>query len=204
MRTLTAIVALLLVAGVAQAQERLPADQAEKYAKLFVERARSLEDLPLKVEADPQKADALHDQDHGAMVIPAKGLLSEEAIRKDAEGGKVVPLGQLWFRNVTPMVDGQAVPNDKLRIIPVNIEGNDHDLPLLLLGVRKDPDGKWEMVVYAKDKEPLLRLPIQRAPEGSADQPLALDAAKKDDRGELTIRVLGKYQAVMTVTEQAP
>lgn len=132
------------------------------------------------------------------MVIPDKKL-SAEVLGK--VGGDVTPIGHLWFRKISPHIDGKTTSNDKLRIVTVTADDQDHPLPLFLLGVRKKND-KLELVIFAKDKEPLLATPLEKI-DRNQELPIELEGRKNDnDTGLLTLNVLGKYQAKVTVAAQ--
>ena len=198
MRTMVAAAVLALVAGAARAQERLPQEEAQGYARTLADAAKGVDDAPLKAEVDPDKPVAIRAEDHkhGVMVIPARGLSAAALDKADKE---VVPVGQLWLHNLAPVVDGNPVPADKLRILTVTINGDDAQLPLCFLGARKKPDGGWELLVYGKDKEPLARLAM-KAIEGDADTPLDLEGKRNEnDTGDLTIKVLGKHKATLVL-----
>ena len=141
----TAALVLAALAGLAAAQERIEPQEAQKFAKLFVEHAAKVGDLQLKLEPDADKPYGLKAGQVGAVVIPDKRL-SQEALQK--VGKDVTPVGQLWVRNMTAVAKDQPVGNDRLRIVTVTADGKDHPLPLFLLGVRKQADGALELVVY--------------------------------------------------------
>jgi hypothetical protein len=112
----------------------------------------------------------------------------------------VLPVGQLWLRKWTLVVDGKATPNDKLRIVTVNLDDKDRPMPFFLLGVRKGK--KLELVIYAKDSEPLLVLPLKKLAT-LPKLPLELEWKRGEkDADFLTLNVLGKYQTVMTIAGQ--
>jgi hypothetical protein len=200
MRTVIAVAGVLLLTGVALAQERVPQQEAQRYGKLFAEHAAKLEaPAQVKVEPDPEKACAIRKEGVAALVMPDK-MLSADALGK--VGKDVVPVGQLWMRNMVPAVDGKAAANDKLRIVKVAVNNEDHPLPLSLLGVRKKGDG-LELVIYGKDKEPLLALPLEKA-DAKQELPIELEGKKNDNdpaTGILTINLFGKYQAKLTVAK---
>jgi hypothetical protein len=59
-----------------------------------------------------------------------------------------------------------------------------------------------ELVIYAKDAEPLQVLPLKKL-ETSPSLPLELDWSRGDkDADNLTLNVLGKYQGVLKITRQ--
>jgi len=202
MKSLSALSLILLGGAVfGQQQNRLPKDEAQRYAKVCVEKAASvLADPQIAVEPDPDKACAERGEAGGAMVIPDKKLTE----KKLADAGKdVVSLGQLWLRKWTLVVSGKAIPNDKLRVVAVSVDDKDRPMPLFLLGVRKKGDQDFELVVYAKDGEPLQVLPLQKLETGQ-EQPLELEWKRGDkDADDLKLNVFGKYQAEMKITAQA-
>lgn len=198
MKTLAIGIWLALLAGVAADPNRLPQEEARGYAKLCVEQAANLTDAQVKTDVDAEKPCAVRGEGGGAMVIPEKGLLTDK-LEKAGEG--VVPVGQLWLRKWTPVADGKAVPNDRLRIVTVKVEDKDRPMPLLLLGVRHADKG-LEMVAYAKESEPLLVLPLQKL-EAGQELPLELEWRRGDKEADsLTLNILGKFQAVLPITRQ--
>jgi hypothetical protein len=178
------------------AQDRIPNDEAEAIAKVLSEHAAKLDKLQLKTTVDAAKPYGQRQDKYGAMVIPQTKLTLEV----DKE---VLPLGQFWLRNLSPVVNGKPVDGEKLRIVKVSADGEDHMLPFFLLGVRARADKSLELVVYAKDQEPLLTMPLEKA-EAKQDLPLEFSVQKGDD-GEtamLTLKVAGKYQAKIKVVRQ--
>lgn len=196
MKPLLAILTLASCALLGHAQDRIPDNEAEEIAKVLNEHAGKLGNLQLKTTVDTAKPFGRRQGKLGAMVIP------DSRLKLDAEK-EVSPLGQLWLRNLSPVVNGKPVDDEKLRIIKVSADGEDHMLPFFLLGVRAKADKSLELVVFAKDKEPLLTVPLEKA-EAKQDLPLEFSVQKGDD-GEtatLTLKVLGKYQAKIKVARQ--
>jgi len=199
MKAIESTLFLALVIGSISAQERIPQEQATKYAALFVEAAAKLTDLQVKTDVDSEKPFGVKGGDLGAMVIPDKKL-SEDVICK--AGKDMIPVGQLWLRKLSTVVDGKATGNDKLRIVTITVNTEDHPLPLFLLGVRKKGDDTLELAVYAKDKEPHLLLPLQKI-DTKQELPIELEAMKGDNEtGVITLNILGKYRAKLTVGKQ--
>jgi hypothetical protein len=195
MKRVMAVACVLCLAAGARAQEKVPPEMAQRYAKMFVGEAAKETDVPFRVEADPAKAVALRKDDAHAMVIPAKDL-SEVALNK--AGNDVVPVGQLWLRHLVPNLDSKRTPEDQLRIVHVSVNNEDHPLPMLLLGVRKGADGP-ELVVYGKGKEALAHLPLKKA-DVKQEEPIDLGAKDvQDETGTLVLTILGKWQASLPV-----
>jgi hypothetical protein len=193
---------LALVAGTAAAQSpnRIPQDEAKAYAKLCAERAATvLTAAPLSMDVDPDKPCAERGEGGGAMVISDRKL-TEKVLA--GVGKDVVPVGQLWLRKWTLVVNGKAVANDKLRIITVTIDDKDRPMPLFLLGVRKKGEKDLELVVYAKDSAPLQVVPLKKL-ETASSLPLELEWSRGDkDADNLTLNILGKYQTVLKIGRQ--
>lgn len=199
MKRTVAVVAMLLLVSAAPTQERVPDEKAREIAAILVEQTAKAADLQFKTDVDEKKPYAVHGGDRAAMVIPDKKLTADAIAKVDKD---IVPLGHLWFRQISPYVNGKVTPNDKLRIVKVNAGGEDHSLPFCLIGVQKNAKGELELVVFAKDKEPLVRAPLKKI-DAKQELPLELEAKREGDTAQLTINILGKYQAVLTVAEQA-
>jgi hypothetical protein len=199
MKPVVAGLCIAFLVGLAAGQDRLPPDEAQRYAKVCVGQAGRLADAQIEMDVDPDKACAVRGEGGGAMAIPDKKL-TRERLLKIGEG--VVPVGQVWLRKWTPVVGGKPVPKERLRVVTVNVDDKDRPMPLLLAGVRKKREAGLELVVYGTDSEPLLAVPL-KAVEFVQDLPLDL----RWERGEknvdpLTLTVFGKYQAVLPVTRQ--
>jgi hypothetical protein len=201
MKRFAAVLLPALLAAVASADpNRLPQEEARAFAKLCVERAADLPDAQVRIDPDPDTPCAVRGEGGGAMIVPDRGLTAEK-IRK--AGKDVVPLGQLWLRKWTPVVGGKAVPEERLRIVTVRIDDKDRPMPLLLLGVRRQANGDdLELLVYAREAEPLLVVPLKKAEMGH-DLPVELEWKRGEkDADVLTVNVLGRYQAVLAVARQ--
>ncbi len=199
MKPIVAVVYSALLAGIVAGQDRLPPDEAQRYAKVCVGQAGRLADAQIEMDVDPEKACAVRGEGGGAMAVPDRKL-ARDRLLKAGEG--VVPVGQVWLRKWTVVVGGKPVPKDRLRVVTINVDDKDRPMPLLLAGMRKKGEAGLELVVYAADSEPLLAVPL-KAVELVQDLPLDL----RWERGEknvdpLTLTIFGKYQAVLPVTRQ--
>jgi hypothetical protein len=188
----------LAVLVLASDPNRLPQDETRGYARLCVEWANGLSDLPIKTDADPDRACAVRGEGGGAMVIPDSKLTAD---RLAGAGKDVIPLGQLWLRKWTPVLNGKPTPNDDLRIVAVTVDDKDRPMPLLLLGVRQGDKG-LELLAYARNREPMVVLPLKKMEVGE-ELPLGLEWKRGDKAADtLTLTVLGKYQAVLAIGPQ--
>jgi len=56
------------------------------------------------------------------------------------------------------------------------------------------------LLIYGKDKEPVLRVPL-KALSAPQENPIEMSAEARDNSGLVTLKLVGKYQASFTVTE---
>jgi len=201
MKKYIVVLGLLVFAGWASAQEPIPRDQVQKMSLRVARITSNFLDLQLKFEPDIEKAMGMLVKKFAAIVIPATDLTGLDL---EKAGGSVVPLGQLWLVRLAPAKDVGVFPNDQLRLVTVTIKDEDHDLPLLLLGAGKNSEGKMELLVYARDKEPLLRLPLEKNDTKQEDPIELLMRPGGPSIGLLDIYVLGKYRATLPMGEQLP
>lgn len=181
----------------AQAQEILPREEAMKLALVATLAAPSTADAPIQVDADLKRPLAGHDEEFGLLILPETKL---NAAALEAAGKTPVPLGQLWLRKLTPMVDGGPVESSAHRMVTIQHEGETHRVPLCLLGARKTDAGGLELLVYGKGKEPLARVPLQKI-ERKQQLPIEISAERESDSGRLTFFIAGRYEATLRVTE---
>lgn len=198
MKPVIVAICLASLAVCVSAQDRLPRDETQRYARVCVEQAGDLGDAPLKMDVSTEKAVAVRGEGGGAMAIPNKDLTKEKLTRA---GNDVVPVGQLWLRKWTVVAGGKAVPKDRLRVVTVNVDDKDRPMPLLLLGVRKGKTG-LVMVAYARDSEPVLVVPLKKV-DFVQDVPLDLQWERGEKNVDpLTFTFFGKYQAALAITRQ--
>ncbi len=181
----------------AQAQEQLPRQEALKYAFIVSADLPAMLKTPIPTDPDVKRPVALRDGDYGGMVLPESKLRAEVFAKA---GKEAAPVGQFWLYKLVPMADGQPVPAGKLRMVEVRSEEAQATVPCCALGVRKDAEGGLELLVYGKDKEPVLRAPM-RAISRQQDEPVDMSGERKDEGGLVTLRFLGKYEASFMVTD---
>jgi hypothetical protein len=195
-RTLIALTVLMTI-HLASAQERLAREEALKYALLVSVDLKQLQGTPIPTDVDLKQPVVVYEGDHGGMLLPEAKLTSEAFAKA---GDKIVPIGQLWLRKLTPMRDGSALASDKLRVATVRHKDQDVSLAQCALGVRRNRSDALELLVFGKDKEPLVTLPLKRM-DAPQELPLDFTAERTGDAGCLNIKILGKYEAKLMVTE---
>jgi hypothetical protein len=191
------VLALLAALPLANAQEKLPKEEALTYAKWVGADAKQLNGTPIATEVDLQQPVAVKEEPYGGMVLPQKDLKAEALAKA---GDAAVPIGQLWLLKLTPMQDGSGISQDRLRLATVQADGEQIIAPQCALAVKRNAAGNLELLVYGKSKEPVLTAALKPI-EAKQASPLELDAERDGDSGKLTLKILGKYQASFSVTE---
>jgi hypothetical protein len=190
---LTALCASLAVAG---AQEKIPAEKVQSVGHKLLENLGEVSAAQVKVEPNADKGDAFSVKDAAVLVLPDKNLT---AAVLEKTGGRIIPLGQLFLKELSPVKDGFATTRDQLRTVMFSDKGEEHRIALLLLGVRK-LDDRLELVVFGKDEAPLLQVPLRRVLRLAQDLPVELSGEKEDEEtGKLTLNVFGKFKASFLV-----
>lgn len=198
MKPIIPTLALLATLQMANAQERLPREEALRYAAAVTANAGQLTGTAIATSVDPGQPVALSDGEYGGLVLPQKGLTAERiAALQDQE---VAPLGLLWLYRLAPLRYGQPVAADKLRLVTVYADGDYATVPQCALGVRRTSNSELEMVVFGKNAEPILAVPLKASNTAQAT-PLDMTATRDYDAGRVTIKILGRYQATFGVTE---
>jgi hypothetical protein len=180
-----------------QAQEQLSRQDALKYAFIVSADLPAMLKTPIPTDPDVKRPVAMRDGEYGGMVLP-ETKLSPEVLSK--AGKDTVPVGQLWLLKLVPMNEGQAVPASKLRWVEASSDEGQATVPCCALGVRKDGNGGLELLVFGKDKEPVLRAPMHSISR-QQENPLDMSAERKEEGGLVTLRLLGKYEASFMVTD---
>jgi hypothetical protein len=193
------ITATVLITGLlaAQAQERLPREEALKYACYASLDLKAMLGTPIPTDPDIKRPVAVKHENHGLMVLP-EVKLSAQTFGTASEAVK--PVGQLWLVNLAPMRDGQVVSSDTLRMVHVRAGDQEADASCYALGVSKKADGPLELLVYGKEKDPLLRVPLKSI-SAQQENPIEMSGEAKENSGVVTLKFVGKYEASINVTE---
>jgi hypothetical protein len=197
MKLATAAVCLLTTLQLGVAQERVPREEALKAAALISADPKQMQGTPIPSNVDLKQPVAMRDGEFAGMVLP-EAKLSLDAFTQ--AGDKIVPVGQLWLLRLAPVVDGAAVPKEKLRLATIEHDGETHTLPQCTLGARKTSSGGLELLIFGKSKEPLLKVALKTI-DAKQDMPLDMDADRGSESAEVTLKILGKYEAKFKVTQ---
>lgn len=194
------LLALITTFATAEEIQQVSAEQAGKIARLVTQALGSPADAPFAVDADLEKPAGIKGSgETGLLAIPDRKVTIETV----ANAGKTVSaLGQLWMRNVVPAVNSAAPEAAKLRTLSVGDGDKTAKVEVYFLGISKTDAGALELVLYAKDKEPLVRVPLAKTDAAARAVPIALDGHKEgENTGVLVVTVFGSYKADVMVTK---
>lgn len=195
MKKLLLLASLLVGLGSATAQQSVPREDALKAAFLLCADLKQMLSTPIPTDPDVKRPVAVRADERGGMVLPETKLSAETVVKA---GKEVVPVGQLWLRRVVPVCDGQPAKLEKLHTVTVGNGDRSAAVILCALGVRKNAEGKLELLVYGKDKEPLLAAPLKPITTPQ-ENPIELSSEPQADGAAVTLRVVGKYEATFSV-----
>ena len=196
MKQFLVLLSVLLLARAGTAQEQVPQEELQRMARILAKSAGEISNPQIKVEANFDKPRAIKASGPGILVFPDAKITAELLTKA---GKDTLPVGQLWLYQIVPAQGSKPFPSSKLRSVTVTDKDKSAEVQVYLLGARKGDKGKMELVVFAKDKEPLLLIPLE-ATEGTQEFPIELQGRKSgEDSGILTLNLLGKFKAEMTL-----
>lgn len=190
------LAALSATLTAAPAQENLPREEALKVAFIVSADLKQLLGTPIPTDPDVKRPVAVRAGDRGGLVLP-ECKLSASALAK--VGKEVVPIGQLWLRNVVPQSAGRPVSQAKLLTLSVSSGDKSFSACLCALGLRKNADGQPELLVYGKDKEPITQAPLKEISAPQQENPIEVSAELQGEGALLTLKIVGKYEASFAV-----
>jgi hypothetical protein len=168
------------------AQVRTPEEEV-KIAKFLADRAKLVRDLPIQADGNPERWDGVRSGQMGFLVIPDR-LLTADLMQHI--GDEVRPIGQLWCRGFSPIVSGRVIPRSELRVESITIDGKDRTSALFLLGVRRGRTREPELVVYSREKEPLM-IGLLAKVDAAQDHPIEPEVKWAGESVDLSLRILG-------------
>ncbi len=196
MKSLSTALVLFLACLSLRAQEHLSRPECLKYTFFLALDLKEMLGTPIPTDPDLKRPVAFRLGDRGALLLP-ESKLTEQALKSS---GEIVAVGQLWLVKIAPLVEGQVVASSKLKLLEVKAEAGQATAACFALAVSRNADKALELLVYGKEKEPLAKVPLKIvAGQANPETPLDLSAERNDDRGQLTLTLLGKFQANLPV-----
>jgi hypothetical protein len=189
------LAALLTSLSATQAQQSVPREEALKAAFLLAADLKQMLATPIPTDPDLKRPVSVRAAERGGMVLP-ECKLSPDKLAK--VGKDVVSVGQLWLHRVVPQNESQAVKQDKLLSVTVGNGDESATVWLCALGVRKDAEGKPELLIYGKEKEPVMCVPLKSI-SAQQEDPIELSAEPQGNSALVTLKIVGKCEAQFTV-----
>lgn len=200
MKKLVTLAMLVAFTSALHAQDAIELVEAQKAARKLTEGASRITDAPFAVECDLEKPQGIKAEGVGLLVLPDRKLTSELLAAANAA---ITPVGQLWTLKLAVAKDGRATLAEKLRHVTVTDGEKEREVSVYFLGATKSGAGELELVVYAKDKEPVLRVPIKKRVAGKQEFPIEVSGVKNDDNsGTLSLRLFGEYDAQLLLIRE--
>ncbi len=196
MKSTLILAALVLSVAGASAQQVVPRDELLKITAIISLDLKQMLDTPIPTDPDTKRPVAMREGEHGCLVLP-ESKLSAETIARAAKDP--VAVGQLWLRQAAPVSNGQRVSAEKLRTVRVNVGDQTETAVLCALGVRKGAGDQLQLLVYGKEKEPILQVPLKSV-SATQENPIELDGVLEGESARVTLKLVGKYQATLDLT----
>jgi len=200
--TALAALGMVLCASPAFSQElgEADADIAQLYATLLTESLEDVEGKQVEVEPDIEGTVLLALGMEGILIVPTVGLDPEAAIGDPAaQSDAGAPLAVMFMSpRFNPLIDGEAIEEDKLRSITfADGEGNEQKATMLLLSAHNIEGDDWRLNVFGAEEKPLIEAQFGGA-EDIPDEEETINimvGEVEDNKALLTVRVFGLYTA---------
>jgi hypothetical protein len=170
-----------------------------KLTELFT---KTQKDLPVKIEADPEKAvGLLNPNSHqGIILVPLKGF-REDRDAKESEKDRGVGLCYVFLSpDFNPLVDGKPATDKQLRKVKIKTEEEEREVTCLICSVKHADGDDWQLQVFSAGKEPLSKSSFEEATDApKADLALTIKDVK-DNKATLVINLFGKYCVTIPIS----
>src|SRR5260370_1087000 len=168
---------VLCIPARAQEPQRIEDDKAKEAAKLLVDAIAKLT-LPVKTSLDGKSGTGLHAGKAGAFLVPDTKLTAD-ALKKHEKG--VLPLGVLFVTDSLTLVSGDKPVAAKEHLTAeITINNETAKVNVLTLAAARVAD-RLVLLVYAKDKKPVVVAELNEAEEKS-DHVLDVSARKQEEK----------------------
>ncbi|MGB9604174.1 MAG: hypothetical protein ACPMAG_15420 [Limisphaerales bacterium] len=199
MKKIVSLSILLATVAIISAQEieQVPRRDAVRIAAYLNFDLSLFNTTPIPTDADVKRPVGMRVGEYAGLIVP-ECKLSPDTF-KNIEPNKVIPVGQLWLHKIALMKNDELISTDKMQPVPFEYRDTQTQVNLCLLGARKNQDGKLELLIFGKDKNPLLTLPIKET-ETTQENPIEIAAQLVDSYAKITLKLVGKYQATFNAT----
>jgi hypothetical protein len=180
-------------------EDTIPPERAQRGAKMANEALGKVTDAAVTIDADTDHAQGIGGSGVGALVVPDRGFSGDKI---SSLGEQPVALGQLWLMGIAPARDSAAPAQENVRTVSIQTDNNTLHPQVYFLALGKGADGKAELLVYGKGKEPLVHAALKPATVSFQNNPLEVTGAKDgEDSGHLTLFIVGQQSAEIPVVK---
>jgi hypothetical protein len=181
------------------ADDAIPPERAHRGAKMANEALGKVPDAVVAIDADTDHAQGIGGSGVGALVVPDRGFSGDKVA---SVGEQPVALGQLWMLAIAPAHGSGAPARENVRTVSIQTDNDILRPQVYLLALGKGADGKAEVLVYGKGKEPIVRAALKPATVNFQNNPLEVMGTKdSDDSGHLTLFIAGQHSAEIPVVK---
>jgi hypothetical protein len=177
-------------------------DIARGYGAKLVELfSKTQKNLPVKIDADPNKAvGLLNPNSHqGIILVPLKGFREDRDAKVSEKDHGVGFCYVFVSTEFNPLVDGKPATDKQLRKIKIKTEEEEREAICLICSVKREGDD-YQLQVYSAGKEPLSKSSFEEAND-APQAALALTIKEvKDYKATLVINMFGKYCATIPIS----
>lgn len=199
MKTAIQLIFLVALAFSGFSQEPISREVAVRIATYLNFDLSQFKETPIPTDGDTKRPVGLRLEEYGGLIVPETKLSADTFFKI---GKEVVPVGQLWLRRIAPLKNDEPINEEKLRLVPVSYEGRQDKVCLCLLGARKNADGTLELLIYSKEKEPLITVPMKKI-DVAQENPIEISAEVDQNTAVVTLKIVGKYEASFKVGESS-
>jgi len=180
---------------------------AKRFGQLIHEQfLKEHKDLQVKIEPNYEKAVGLFNAEtnEGIIAVPVKNFKEDQQNKALEKDPGVALCFVCMSQTYNPLIDGKPADAKKLRKIKFDDGqgGSDREATCLLCSIRHVEGDDWELYVYGKDKDPIIKSnwgEANNAPKG--DLALAIEDPKKDS-ATLVFNIFGKYAASIPIAHK--
>ncbi|HXY32965.1 MAG TPA: hypothetical protein VEI07_01995 [Planctomycetaceae bacterium] len=178
-------------------------DVAKEFGGKLIELlTKTHKDLPVKIDADPEKAVGLLDPNamRGIILVPLKGF-REDREAKDSEKDRGVGLCYIFMSSeFNPLADGKPATDKQLRKIKFKTDEAEKDVTCVMCAVKHAEGDDWQLHVYSGGKEPLSKSSFEEATDAPKAELALTIKDVKDNKATLVINLFSKYCVTIPIS----
>jgi hypothetical protein len=165
---------------------------------------KTQKDLPVKIDADPEKSVGLLDPNaqRGIILVPLKGF-REDREAKDSEKDRGVGLCYIFLSpEFNPLADGKPATDKQLRKIKFKTDEEEKEVTCLICSVKHTEGDDWQLHVFSAGNDPLSKSSFEEATDAPKAELALTIKDVKDNKATLVINMFGKYCVTIPISHK--